>query len=259
MAARRAPNGYRMSTPVPPQADHAEALRLAAALGEAGRLALLVPVKALDDAKTRLAALLSSEERRTLAGTLLDGVLSALAGLPPAVPRYVVSSYDPAIERAEALGFTALREARQHSESRSVDEAAAALAGRGHGGVLRLPLDLPLFSLAALSPVLAAVTAGEDVVLVPSRDGTGTNAIYRAPPTCFTSRFGPDSLRLHGEAAAAAGRPAHVVPVAALGLDIDEPEDLAALLQTAPDCPAARLLTDWGVPERLKAAGRGIA
>ena len=93
-------------------------------------------------------------------------------------------------------------------------------------GFCRRPVDLPLFTAADLSSVFAAVAAGNQVVLVPSRDGSGTNALYRSPPTLFPSRFGPGSRELHVHEA-------H--PLARLGVP---EEDLADAIRLV----AARLL-----------------
>jgi len=68
--------------------------------------------------------------------------------------------------------------------------------------------------------------------MVPSRDGRGTNAIIRTPPTLFPSRFGPDSLRLHSGEADKLGIKPVIVSNERIALDIDEPADLAEILQS---------------------------
>lgn len=219
-------------------------------------LAVLVPVKVLDNAKTRLASLLTLAERQRLAWVLLERVLGELAGLPAGLRRVVVSSYGPALERAGTLGFQIIREESQRSESDSVDHASAVLEAQGIRGVLRLPLDLPLFTAEALAPVLAAAAAGQRAVVVPSRDGTGTNALYRSPPTLFPSRFGPGSRALHEREARARTERLAVLEVPALALDIDEPEDVAELLRLGVPCPAADYLRGLGVGDRLAGGDR---
>ncbi len=44
------------------------------------------------------------------------------------------------------------------------------------------------------------------VVIVPSHDGTGTNALLRSPPDLFPSHFGPESFALHLKEAETAWR-----------------------------------------------------
>lgn len=236
------------------------------------RGALLVPVKNLENAKTRLNSLLGQSERRQLAWAMLEGVLTEIAGLDAPWDRVMVTNYDPAIDLARGLGFRVIQEAEQISESHSVDFASGVLAGEGVTGVLRIPLDLPLLTGDALAAVIESTViettvmatsvmatsamdrAGERpaAILVPSRDGTGTNALYRSPPRLFPSRFGPDSLSLHRAEAIQAGCEPIILTSDAIGLDIDDPADIAELVKLGTACPALDYLREIGIEGRLK-------
>ena len=235
-------------------------------------LAVLVPVKDLTRAKTRLAGLLTPEERRGLAHTMLRGVLTGIAAVESTLDspfrRTVVTNYPPAIEMAGELGFSLIREERQISESHSVDAASALLEKEGVRGVLRIPLDLPLFTTAALETVLTAIFARNNpqsdpplrgngrTVLVPSRDRLGTNALFRSPPTMFPSRFGHNSLELHTREARQRNGEVILLEVEALALDIDDPADVAELLRRGTRCPALDFLESIGISSRI---GEGVA
>ena len=67
--------------------------------------------------------------------------------------------------------------------------------------------------------------AGPCVVVVPDRHGTGTNALLLEPPDAIRPAFGPGSRERH--LGLAAGAVVDEVP--GLLLDVDTPEDLAAL------------------------------
>jgi 2-phospho-L-lactate guanylyltransferase len=215
------------------------------------RTAVIVPVKDLGQAKSRLAPLLSLAERQELAAIMLDGVLDAVRGISRPVERWVVTSYPPAIENAEARGMSVLRESKQVSESHSVDSASVQLAASGVDAVLRVPLDLPVVTCQAIEEVLEKAESGVQGVLVPSLDGTGTNAVYRRPPTLFPSRFGPGSLMLHEQSLRALNVPYSVFRQPALALDMDDASDVEALMRNGVDCPALRYLMEIGVPSRL--------
>lgn len=214
-------------------------------------IAVLVPVKELGQAKSRLAALLAPEERRRLATLMLEGVLAQVARLPPRFGRVLVSSYPPALALGRAAGFETLIEGRQRSESASVDEASAELARRGVTGVLRLPLDLPNLEADDLLEVLALAEEGHEAVLVPSRDGSGTNGLYRAPATLFASRFGAGSLALHEEAARHSARRWRVLALQSLALDVDDPGDVEEVLRVGRTGPVLAYLHEIGVAARL--------
>jgi 2-phospho-L-lactate guanylyltransferase len=84
------------------------------------------------------------------------------------------------------------------------------------------------------------------VIIVPSSDGTGTNALVRTPPDAIDSCFGPGSFRAHLDQARQRGVPATVVRPAGLLFDIDTPEDVEELLRRAPDSRTAQWLrTQW--------------
>lgn len=224
--------------------------------------ALLIPVKELSNAKHRLASFLSPDERRELAWLMLRGVMQAAAELPQALRKVMVTSYAPAKELAMEMGFEVLSESRQNSESDSVDYASARLERDGVAGVLRVPLDLPLIDSADLASLLdsvdkGAVDQGTACLAVPSFEGTGTNALYRAPPTLFPSMFGPDSLSKHRALSREAGVEMLVRELPSLALDIDTPEDLKTLLETGLECPLRSYLLGIGVEERMAQAGKG--
>jgi 2-phospho-L-lactate guanylyltransferase len=213
-------------------------------------LAILVPIKNLTQAKSRLAPLLSLEERYELAWIMLQGVLRAVLETSGAPRRVVVTNFAPAADLARRLGLEVLEEERQVSESHSVDFAAAALEAQGVTGMLRVPLDLPLIQAADLEAILVPARAGSRVVLVPSLEGTGTNALYRSPPTLFPSHFGPGSLALHEEEARRHVPHPLVLPLERLALDIDDVVDVRTLLRHAGDSPALDYLRKIGAGER---------
>ena len=217
---------------------------------------LLIPIKDPANAKTRLASLLSPDERRRLAWAMFEDVGRAVAGVTQADGVCLVSSYAPAIAHAQRLGWETLVEEAQASESASVDWASRVLAERGVAAVLRLPADLPLVRAEDLDALLARKVSAPAAILVPSREGTGTNAILRTPPALFPSRFGPDSLALHRAEAARVGVECLVVNNERIALDIDEPDDLRALIEFGRGTAAYAALEEMRITERLPASQR---
>ena len=213
--------------------------------------ALLIPIKDPANAKTRLAALLSADERRRLAWAMFEDVSRAVADATKAGGVYVVSSYGPALAHARRFGWETLVEQAQASESASVDWASRVLAERGVQSVLRLPADLPLVSSADVDALLAVEVSAPAAILVPSREGTGTNAILRTPPALFPSRFGPNSFALHQSEAARVGVECRIVENERIALDIDEPADLRALIELGRGTSAYAALEEMRVIERL--------
>jgi 2-phospho-L-lactate guanylyltransferase len=160
---------------------------------------------------------------------------------------FVVSKEPQVLRRARELGWETIAESRQISESDSVDAASRYCAERGVQALLRLPVDIPLAEPADIEGVFEMAGAAPATILVPSGDGTGTNAILRSPPALFPSHFGPNSFGRHLAEAEACGVRAQVFRNPRLELDIDEWEDLQKLAPLArPGSATARWLVERG-------------
>ncbi len=221
--------------------------------------AVLVAVKLASRAKRRLARFLTPEERIELAGLMFQHVASAISACRLAECRVVVG-LEPRLESFDpGSGWEFLAEREQRSESASVDWASAQLENQGVRAVLRLPGDVPLLRARDVDTLLSRPLPCPGALMVPSRDGKGTNALLRTPPTVFEARFGPDSQRLHTAAARRAGVPLVVVRNPRLALDIDAPGDILDLCRTAPDCTTARFLRWRGIQKRIQEGLRGDA
>ena len=193
--------------------------------------ALLLPVKDLHNAKRRLLGVLTPEERLALAGAMLADTIGAVRGVRCAEKIFVVTNYEPVMRLAEENRWEILREEQQISESHSVDAASRVCQQRGVSGLQRLPLDLPLIQSSDIDELLTVKCQAPALVIVPSRDGTGTNAMLRTPPTLFPSHFGTGSFAKHLAEAERAHANVTVRRNPRLEMDVDDEGDLRALLE----------------------------
>jgi 2-phospho-L-lactate guanylyltransferase len=217
--------------------------------------ALLLPVKDLNNAKQRLAGLLTPEERCGLAQAMLADTIRAVRGVRLAEKIFVVTNYEPTIRMAEENGWEILREESQVSESASVDWASRICAEKEVTGLLRLPIDLPLMRPSDIDELLAVDCVAPAVLMVPSRDGTGTNAILRMPPALFPCHFGEGSFAKHSAEAQRAGARVIIRRNAQLEMDVDDEADLRALLQhDLSTTQTGQWLAENRVAERFAAA-----
>jgi coenzyme F420-0:L-glutamate ligase/coenzyme F420-1:gamma-L-glutamate ligase len=221
------------------------------------RTSVLIPVKLHERAKGRLAPVLDPVTRQQLARVMLEDVLTAvvpsLADLVEAV--YVATADRDAMRAARRHGALVLEEDEQHSESRSVDSASRLCREQGVEALLTIPADVPAVRTEDVASILAA-SAGRQVVLVPSADERGTNAIWRCPPDAIPSRFGYDSLRRHLAEAEQRGLDCAVIRLPRLAVDIDAPGDLAAFLALAAETRTRRFLQEREVAARLRGGYR---
>lgn len=195
---------------------------------------------------------MTQEERTQLAWAMLENTFAAAAQVCQIDRIAIVTLYKPAIALAEKYGMEVILEADQISESASVDFGSREVRKLGAEAVLRLPIDLPLITAEDIEAVLASdQPGGLSTVIVPSRDGTGTNAILRRPPDLFPSHFGTDSLAKHLKEAEQAKAECTVIHLPRIALDIDEPEDLIELLAQRAETSVTALLRQMAVEERL--------
>ena len=193
--------------------------------------ALLLPIKDLRQAKQRLSPFLTPEERFGLVQAMLADTMRAVRGVRRADKIFVVTNYPPAMQAAAEHGWELIREQQQISESVSVDAASRHCSALGVTSLLRMPLDVPLVQSNDIDELLALEFAAPALVIVPSRDGTGTNAILRTPPGLFPSHFGNGSFAKHCNEAQRVGARIFIRRSPRLEMDVDDEADLRALLQ----------------------------
>jgi 2-phospho-L-lactate guanylyltransferase len=178
--------------------------------------AVLVPVKAFDAAKARLAPALDAAARAALARTMATRVVGAAAPLPVTV----VCDDDGVAAWARSVGAEVVW-APDRGLNGAVQDGVAALAAAGVVRVVVAHADLPLAS------GLAALADGPGVTIVPDRHRDGTNVLVVPAGAGFRFAYGPDSYAAHLAEAERLGLPVTLVESAELGWDVDVPADLA--------------------------------
>lgn len=180
---------------------------------------VLVPLKRLDDAKSRLSSVLSPNERSSLMLGLLHGVVAA-AKEADVGPITVVS--------AEALVQNGV--ARFDDRGLAWNDALAAAMRE----LVREPIatvvsaDLPRLTAADVRALVAA-TPDRGMAIARALDG-GTNAVSMRPPGAVMTHFGePQSAAVHAKATAAVSLAARIIDLPGLAFDVDTPADLEEL------------------------------
>ena len=212
----------------------------------------VLPVKSPQLSKQRLSGFLSAAQRETLARLLFRQTLASLCQAK-GIDRVAVVTSDAEIAgHARRSGTLVFEEEEQVSHSVSADAACLRAMQLGASTVLLVPIDVPLATPADFTQLAAAARPGPPaglpagpqtgLILVPSADGTGTNALARTPPDVIESRFGPDSCRAHLDQARAKSVRSEILRLRGLMFDIDTPEDVAELLARSEDTDAAIFL-----------------
>jgi 2-phospho-L-lactate/phosphoenolpyruvate guanylyltransferase len=201
----------------------------------------ILPVKSPKNAKQRLTEFLAAEERETLARLLYRQTLAALCEAK-GIDRVVVATSDIEVaDHARRSGVLVFEETEQVSHSASADTACLMAMEMGASTAMLVPIDVPTVTPADFTR-LAAAAKRPGLAIVPSSDGTGTNALVRTPPDCIQSRFGPGSFRAHCDQALANGLQLDILRLPGLMFDIDTPEDVAEFLAMSRACSVSSYL-----------------
>ena len=190
---------------------------------------LIVPHRGLDAAKTRLAPVLTPEERGELAAHLLRRVLRIAR---QAIPDVVVISPSAALaELVEEAGARLLVQ-RGMGLNEGLDQARSAAVADGVATLVVLHGDLPELTVPDVGALATARGVRDGVAIAPDRAGSGTNGLALRPPGAIGFHFGAGSRAAHEAAAREAGQRAVVVERPGLAFDLDTPEDLRAWLES---------------------------
>jgi 2-phospho-L-lactate guanylyltransferase len=192
-----------------------------------------VPVKEFTGAKQRLCDLLTAAQRETLAATMLEDVLAALAGAKR-LGGIMVNTVDPrATDLAVHYGARVVTAAARDGHTGAVNGMGRLLTAEGHA-MLTMPGDIPLVTPDEIDAVVAARKPAPSFTIVPARDEQGSNAVLCDPPPAVPLRFGEDSYFPHLAASRQVGIEPVIVRLPGIGLDIDHPDDLRAFQRAAP-------------------------
>ena len=215
----------------------------------------VVPVKEFEGAKQRLSSVLSPDERRLLATTMLEDVLEAVSAVRALAGVLVVTVDPAATSLASRCGARIVTEGARDGHTGAVTAAARLLVREGRAGMMTMPGDIPRLSPAEIVATLAVHRAAPAFTIVPAHDNLGSNTIICSPPDAVPLRFGEDSFYPHLDAARARGIDPLIVRQPGIGMDIDNPVDLVAFLRMSPRVPTRTMtfLEQSGVAGRLLA------
>ncbi len=190
----------------------------------------LIPVKRLEESKSRLLPQLAGDKREALTLAMLEDLIESLSK-STGIDRIAVTTPDPVVaEHAERAGAEILIREEPGLNAALEDGRERLHPGEDEGFMIVLG-DVAGALPEDFSKLVDTAAQEVGVWLAPSSDG-GTSALLQHPASAIPCRFGRDSAKRHREAADTAGIPFHEIELASLAIDLDQPEDLEAFLRT---------------------------
>jgi len=176
----------------------------------------LIPIRSFHDAKSRLAEVLSPDQRRAMAIAMAATVVNAAHDLPV----WVVTDDPEVVEWARSVGAEPIAVDRR-GLTESITAATDLAAARGFARVVIAHADLPL-------AVDLRVVTGPGIAIAPDRRCDGSNVMSVPTAAGFRFAYGPGSFHAHKAEAERLSLAVDVIDSPDLAWDVDDPEDLPA-------------------------------
>ena len=188
---------------------------------------VIIPVKPLNRAKSRLSGVLSPEQRYHLAETMLRHVLCVVNTVPQVEGTLVISRDNKVLSIAREYGARTVQESGTPELNSALMRATQVVARWKGAAVFILPADLPLIAPEDITSMIEmSGRSAQSVVIATDKHDDGTNAMFIRPPGLIRYAYGEGSYARHKQLAEAAGAQVHIYRSERLLLDIDVPADL---------------------------------
>jgi 2-phospho-L-lactate guanylyltransferase len=193
----------------------------------------IVPVRPLEEGKSRLADALSPAERLDLNEVFFRRTLRIVESAIGRDRTLVVSRSQPILAAAGAAAFRTLREESPFGLNAALRQAAETVRGLGATAVLSVSCDLPLLAREDLLALIDAAEKNGGLAIAGDDAGVGTNALVMSPVGAIQYLYGAGSFAAHLDAARREGLAIKIVRRPGLSFDVDTPCDLERMRRLA--------------------------
>lgn len=210
-------------------------------------LNIVIPIKNPDGAKERLAALLTTEQRRELAYALIDQTLDFFKPYRSRANILIVTDSERIASRARESGYDVLLEEKAEGETSAVNRATRWSMEKGFRSQVVIPGDMAGIDPEDMERLLSHPRPDPSVILCPAVGDDGTNAILTTPPDAIPFRFGVRSFPDYRARVEERGIPCEILRLRSMLLDLDTPDDLRAFLSNGSSPRIKDLLISWNI------------
>ncbi len=157
----------------------------------------VVPIKAIATAKSRLADVLTADERKALVAAMAKDVISALKNCS-AIDHVIIITDDKEVAKlAKKLDCKVWPQGPREGLSAAMNHTASRLKSLQVSTMVSVHGDLPLANVAAFDRLIKKINGLSQVFLLPAGIDDGTNVIVTSPPDILTFQYGQDSYYRH--------------------------------------------------------------
>lgn len=188
---------------------------------------IIIPVKPLKRAKSRLASALTAEQRYEFAVLMFRQVLAVAKSVAGIAGVLVISRDTQALAIARDAGVKTIQESSPSELNPALHRATEMVKLWRAEASLILPADLPFLTVGDVEALLAlGQSLSQGIVVATDKDRDGTNAMLVKPPDVIGFHYGDGSFSRHTVLAQMAGVEVREYASETIALDIDTIDDL---------------------------------
>ena len=192
------------------------------------KISAIVPVKTFSKAKKRLN--LQQAVKEKICNLMLQEVLKTVSNCELINKIVLVSKDEAALKIGRQFGAVEIFD-NESGVNDAVSLADQYLSDKEFDCSVIFPQDIPIMTSSHIGNLLNFVKSNRSVIIVPSRQFNGTNALVRCPADIMKTSYDMGSYTFQMDAARTKTENISIALIRRMMLDIDDEHDLAFMLK----------------------------
>jgi len=191
----------------------------------------ILPVKNLNQAKSRLSHEMNQQQRESLTFNLLGRTLGILKS-SECIDDILMVSRDVKIRSMAEMENVLFLEEQGTDLNQALEQATRWSIEQHYSAILILPLDIPFLTKEDIDSITKMGNEKREIVIIaPDREMKGTNALLVKPPGILQYQFGLESFRRHWQQAQDKHIENKIYYSTKIGFDVDSPSHYRSMVQ----------------------------
>tara|TARA_B100001750_G_scaffold194850_1_gene166375 strand:+ start:22 stop:657 length:636 start_codon:yes stop_codon:yes gene_type:complete len=188
----------------------------------------IIPVKTFSKAKTRLN--LQQDCKMEICSLMLQEVLKTISNCKVVNQIVLVSKDEAALKIGRQFNSIEIFD-NESGVNNAINLADQYLSDKNFDCSIIFPQDIPTMTSSDIDTLLGFIKSTNSVIIVPSRQFNGTNALVRCPADLIQTRYDMGSYTHQIDAANTKTKNISIALIRRMMLDIDDESDLAFMLK----------------------------
>ena len=192
------------------------------------KTSVIIPVKTFSKAKTRLNIQQTCKEE--ICSIMLQEVLKTISNCNLVNEIVIVSKDETALKIGRPFNAIEIFD-DESGVNNAINLADEYLSDKNFDCSVIFPQDIPIMTSSDIDALLGFIRSINSVIIVPSRQFNGTNALDRYPVSLMQTRYDMGSYTHQMDAASTKTKNISIALIRRMMLDIDDESDLAFMLK----------------------------